>query len=77
MPSVRPTVGEALKLALRTLPSVIGAALLFFAGYLLATLVVVSLGAGLASVSGVTALAARYFIGMAVPLREWIGPGRR
>jgi hypothetical protein len=53
----RPTVGEALKLAVRSLPTVIGAALMFFAGYVAAILLVGTLGAVLASASGVAAIA--------------------
>lgn len=62
----RPTVGEALKLAIRALPTVIGAALLFFGGYVLALLLVSMVGAGLAAASGVTALAALALIGLLV-----------
>jgi len=62
----RPTVGEALKLAIRTVPTVIGAAIVFFAGYLAAILVLAMIGAGLAQISGVAALAAFAVIAMIV-----------
>ncbi len=54
----RPTVGEALGSAIRALPAVIGAALLFFAGYFLAVVVFAMLAAGLGSVGGLGALVA-------------------
>ena len=53
----RPTVGEALKLAIRALPTVLGAALLFFGGYMAGVLVLGVAGAGLAKVSGLAAIA--------------------
>lgn len=52
----RPTVGEALKLAMRALPTVLGAALLFFAGYMATVLVLAVVGGGLAKVSGMAAI---------------------
>jgi len=54
----RPTVGEALRLAIRALPTVLGATLLFFAGYMSAVLVLAVLGAGLAKASGLGAIVA-------------------
>jgi hypothetical protein len=54
----RPTVGEAIKDAVKALPVLIGAALLFFAAYLMAVLVVTLLAVALGSVSGLGALVA-------------------
>ena len=54
----RPTVGEALRLAMRALPTVLSATLLFFAGYMSAVLVLAVLGAGLAKASGLGAIVA-------------------
>lgn len=62
----RPTVGEALKLAMRALPTVLGAALLFFAGYMAAVLVLAVAGAGLAKISGVGAIAGPVVIALIV-----------
>ncbi len=52
----RPTVGEALRLAIRALPTVLGATLVFFGGYMAAVLVLAVLGAGLAKISGLDAI---------------------
>ncbi len=54
----RPTVGEALGIAIRALPTVVGAALLFFASYLGAVLVFVLLAAAVGSAGGLGALVA-------------------
>lgn len=54
----RPTVAEAIGGAIRALPTVIGATLLFFAGYLLAVLVFTLLAAALGAINGLGALVA-------------------
>lgn len=54
----RPTVGQAIGSAVKALPSVIGATLLFFTGYLLAVLVFAGLAAVLGKVAGLGALVA-------------------
>ena len=54
----RPTVGEAIGSAARALPSVIGAALLFLVGYMLAMGIFAMLAAALGAVTGLGALAA-------------------
>ncbi len=54
----RPTVGEALGKAIKALPTAVGSALLFFAGYLVAVLVLVLFAAALGSVTGLGALVA-------------------
>lgn len=48
----RPTVAEALRLAVRALPTVVGAALLFFVGYMAAVTVLVAVAGGLAQAGG-------------------------
>jgi Membrane domain of glycerophosphoryl diester phosphodiesterase len=53
----RPTVGEAIGAAIKALPSVIGAALLFFAGYMMTIVVLAMLAGILSSVSGLGAVA--------------------
>ncbi len=53
----RPTVGEAILTGLRSLPTVIGTVLLFFAAYLLAIMVFGLIAAAIGSVSGLGALA--------------------
>ncbi len=62
----RPTVGEALRLAIRALPTVLGAALLFFAGYMGAVLLLAVVGAGLAKISGLGAIVALAIIALIV-----------
>lgn len=54
----RPTVGQALGIAIRALPTVVGAALLFFAGYLGVVLVLVMFAAAASSATGPGAIAA-------------------
>ena len=54
----RPTVGQALGIAIRALPTVVGAALLFFAGYLGVVLVLVVFAAAASSATGPGAIAA-------------------
>ncbi|MEO6718393.1 MAG: glycerophosphoryl diester phosphodiesterase membrane domain-containing protein [Novosphingobium sp.] len=58
----RPTVREAIGTAIKTLPSVIGAALLFFFGYMMAIVVVTLLAGTLRSVAGLGAVAAVLFV---------------
>lgn len=53
----RPTVREALRAAIKALPSVIGAALLFFFCYMMAIIVFALLAAALSSVAGLGAVA--------------------
>jgi hypothetical protein len=62
----RPTVSEALRSAIRALPIVIGAALLFFAANLMAVLVVTMLAAALGTVPGLGALAGILLLAMLV-----------
>ena len=62
----RPTVGEALRQAIRALPTVIGATLLYFAGFIAAVMLGTLLGAGLATLSGIAALAALVFLALIV-----------
>jgi lysylphosphatidylglycerol synthetase-like protein (DUF2156 family) len=62
----RPTVGEALRLAVRALPTVLGAAVLFFAGYMGAVLLLAVAGAGLAKISGLGAIVAIAVIALIV-----------
>ena len=54
----RPTVGDALKTGLRALPTLIGAALLFFGAYLVASLLFAAIVGGLAAVTGSVAIGA-------------------
>jgi hypothetical protein len=53
----RPTVGESIASAAKALPTVIGAALLVFSGYILAIVILTLLAAALGSVANVGALA--------------------
>ncbi len=53
----RPTVGEAIGAAIKALPSVIGAALLFFFAYMLAVVVFAMLAGAISSVTGLGAVA--------------------
>jgi membrane-anchored glycerophosphoryl diester phosphodiesterase (GDPDase) len=62
----RPTVSEALRGAIGALPTVIGAALLFFAANLMAVLVVTMLAAALGTVAGLGALAGVLLLAMLV-----------
>lgn len=54
----RPTVAQAISGAVRALPTLIGAALLFFASYLLAVLIFTLFAGALGAVSGLGAVAA-------------------
>jgi hypothetical protein len=62
----RPTVGQALGIGLRALPTVIGAALLVFAGYLGGILLLAMLAAALSSVSGLAFVAVLLFLALLV-----------
>ena len=53
----RPTVGEAIRSAIKALPSVIGAALLFFVGYMMAIVAFAVLAGAMSSVAGFGAVA--------------------
>ena len=52
----RPTVGQAIGAAIKALPSMIGAALLFFFGYMMAIVVLAALAGALSKVTGLGAL---------------------
>lgn len=54
----RPTVGEAIGAAIKALPVVIGAALLFFFGYMFATVIMAVLAGALSQVTGLGAVVA-------------------
>ena len=60
----RPTVGEALGAAIKALPVVIGAALLFFFGYMMAIVVFAALAGVLSSVTGLGAVAVLLVVGL-------------
>lgn len=60
----RPTVGEAIGAAIKALPTVIGAALLFFAGYMLAIVVMAVLAGVLSQVTGLGAVVALMVVGL-------------
>jgi membrane-anchored glycerophosphoryl diester phosphodiesterase (GDPDase) len=60
----RPTVGEALVAAIKALPSVIGAALLFFFGYMMAIVVLAALAGALSQVTGLGAVVAILVVGL-------------
>jgi hypothetical protein len=60
----RPTVGEAIGAAIKALPVVIGAVLLFFGGYMLAIVVLAVLAGVLAQVAGLGAVAVLMGLGL-------------
>ena len=60
----RPTVGEAIRGAIKALPTVIGAALLFFFGYMMAVVVLAALAGALSKVAGLGALVAILVVGL-------------
>lgn len=60
----RPTVGEAIGAAIKALPVVIGAVLLFFGGYMLAMVVLAVLAGVLAQVAGLGAVAVLMGLGL-------------